>query len=55
MASFTDLVRAQRQSGKSVVTSLSGAYNQMNMQKYELVLLTLLDSYNNLLFYFLFQ
>jgi GH24 family phage-related lysozyme (muramidase) len=35
MASFTDLVRAQRQSGKSVVTSLSGAYNQMNMQKYD--------------------
>jgi hypothetical protein len=35
MASFSDLVRAQRQSGKSVVTSLSGAYNQMNMQKYD--------------------
>jgi hypothetical protein len=35
MASFTDLVRAQRQSGKSVITSLSGAYNQMNMQKYD--------------------
>ncbi len=35
MASFADLVRAQRQSGKSVATSLSGAYNQMNMQKYD--------------------
>ncbi len=35
MASFSDLVRAQRQSGKSVVTSLSGAYNQMNMQRFD--------------------
>jgi GH24 family phage-related lysozyme (muramidase) len=35
MASFSDLVRAQRQSGKSVVTSLSGAYNQMNLQRYD--------------------
>ena len=33
MASFTDLVRAQRQSGKSAITSLSGAYNQLNRQK----------------------
>jgi hypothetical protein len=35
MASFSDLVRAQRQSGKGVVTSLSGAYNQMNLQRYD--------------------
>ena len=35
MASFSDLVRAQRQSGKGVITSLSGAYNQMNMQRYD--------------------
>ena len=35
MASFSDLVKAQRQSGKSVVTSLSGAYNQMNLQRYD--------------------
>jgi hypothetical protein len=35
MASFSDLVRAQRQSGRGVVTSLSGAYNQMNMQRYD--------------------
>jgi len=35
MASFTDLVRAQRQSGKSAATSLSGAYNQLNMQRFD--------------------
>jgi len=35
MASFTDLVKAQRQSGKSVIGSLSAAYNQQNMQKYD--------------------
>lgn len=35
MASFSDLVKAQRQSGRGVVTSLSGAYNQMNMQRYD--------------------
>lgn len=35
MASFTDLVRAQRQSGKGVVTSLSGAYNQLTREKYD--------------------
>lgn len=35
MASFTDLVRAQRQSGKGAVTSLSGAYNQLTREKYD--------------------
>ncbi len=35
MATFTDLVRAQRQSGRGFVTSLSGAYNQMNMQRFD--------------------
>jgi hypothetical protein len=35
MASFTDLVRAQRQSGKSAVTSLSGAYNQQLKERYD--------------------
>ncbi len=35
MASFADLVKAQRQSGKSVLTSLSGAYNQQQMQKFD--------------------
>lgn len=35
MATFTDLVRAQKQAGKSAVTSLSGAYNQMNMQRFD--------------------
>lgn len=35
MATFTDLVRAQKQSGKSAFTSLSGAYNQMNMQRFD--------------------
>ena len=35
MASFADLVKAQRQSGKGVVTSLSGAYNQQQMEKFD--------------------
>lgn len=35
MANFTDLVRAQRESGKGVIGSLSGAYNQQNMQKFD--------------------
>lgn len=35
MANFADLVRAQRESGKGVVGSLSGAYNQQNMQKFD--------------------
>jgi hypothetical protein len=35
MANFTDLVKAQRESGKGVIGSLSGAYNQQNMQKFD--------------------
>ena len=35
MAKFADLVRAQRESGKGVIGSLSGAYNQQNMQKFD--------------------
>lgn len=35
MPSFTDLVRAQRKSGKGVVTSLSGAYNQLSAERYD--------------------
>jgi len=35
MANFADLVRAQRESGKGVIGSLSGAYNQQNMQKFD--------------------
>jgi len=35
MAKFADLVRAQRESGKSVIGSLSGAYNQQNMEKFD--------------------
>ena len=36
MANFADLVRAQRESGKGVIGSLSGAYNQQNMQKFDI-------------------
>ena len=36
MANFADLVRAQRESGKGVIGSLSGAYNQKNMEKFDI-------------------
>lgn len=36
MAKFADLVKAQRESGKGVIGSLSGAYNQQNMQKFDI-------------------
>ena len=35
MASFADLVKAQRQSGKSPLLSLSGAYNQQLSEKFD--------------------
>ena len=35
MAKFADLVKAQRESGKGIIGSLSGAYNQQNMQKFD--------------------
>jgi hypothetical protein len=35
MAKFAELVRAQRESGKGVIGSLSGAYNQQNMEKFD--------------------
>ncbi len=35
MASFADLVKSQRESGKSALLSLSSAYNQQQMEKFD--------------------